>query len=139
MHLRVLFHLLFLLTPIFQLLFHVGTFGLIVDLDESELGEETSLRVLKLGCVDSHPVKVGDLVKIKLVAFSPIAKSHPPGETIQEVVVGNHSIVPLNDVLVGMKVGEVRRQGIPIMTFGKIYYEVHLLSVIKTKGEHLEL
>lgn len=100
------------------------------ELDHTELGSETSLRVLEIGRNSGSFTKSGNRVKALLRAFSPILKEDIIGETIHIFEVGKHNVAPLNQAVVNMRVGETRRLGIPIFNYGKIYYEISLLEIL---------
>ncbi|KAF5153219.1 hypothetical protein TpMuguga_04g02470 [Theileria parva strain Muguga] len=99
-------------------------------LDKSELDLKLSLRILKAGNLDSEPVKRGTKIQLKIKSFSPQLNPQITSEITQTFIVGEHSIEPLNEALLDMRIGEIRRLGVPIASYGKIFYEFALLNTI---------
>lgn len=99
------------------------------ELDESETSSGFSVRILRFGIAGSRGITKGDKVKILLRSFSPSVESHIVGTAQQDFVAGKHPVTPLNQAILNMRVDEIRRIGIPFGNYGKIYYEVHVLSI----------
>ncbi|CDR95194.1 hypothetical protein BBBOND_0203510 [Babesia bigemina] len=98
-------------------------------LDQTELSGEFSVRVLKPGIDGSRSVASGDRVKALLRTFSPSVPKHITGFAEQIFEVGKHPVVPLNNAIANMRLDEIRRVGIPFGEYGKIFYEVHVVSI----------
>ncbi|AFZ81110.1 signal peptide-containing protein [Theileria equi strain WA] len=99
-------------------------------LENFELENKITSHILKFGNKDSESTKLGSTVHIKIKSFSPILNSDLVGESTQTFEIGKHSVTPLNNALVNMRVGETRRIGIPLANIGKIYYEISLLDIL---------
>ncbi|XP_952921.1 uncharacterized protein TA07455 [Theileria annulata] len=110
----------------------IGIFGKNTEftLDDTELSEKLSLRILKQGNLTSEPIKKGSKIQLKIKSFSPQLNQQITGEVTQTFIVGEHNIKPLNEALLDMRIGEIRRLGVPIASYGKIFYEFSLLKTI---------